>query len=437
MTQVDPVAEQLRAIAAGVPSRIDLGLDRVITVAERLDRPQDRMPPAIHVAGTNGKGSTIAFIRALADQIGWNVHCFTSPGPARIGDVSLSGKPATDAQLLTALARIQAVCEDVSLTEFEALTLAAYLLMADHPAQMAVIEVGMGGLEDSTNILGQTAKVGAITCVSYDHRDFLGTTIQEIAVQKAGIIQPGQRVVIGPQLYEEAEQTLLSEAERLGASPILLEGRDWDVERSGDNFIFNGPLSTLYLPIPSLNGPHQLGNAGTALVAMGLFPDMELTNPTIARGLTEARWPGRLQRITRGPLLEPFEDRPDGWSVWIDGGHNDSAGEALALWAEETRDLGPLHLVVAMLGDKSPREFLSPLVSETKSFRAVPLDVPGRPAHGARVMVEYARSVGHNAIAPYTSIAQAMGEMVHREAPGRVLVTGSLALIAPFLNDGD
>lgn len=436
-----PLADRLGQLRGIAPARIDLGLDRIARVLRALGNPQDKLPPTVHVAGTNGKGSTVAFLDRLLREVGYTCHRFTSPGVTLMADLDLAGTRVDQDGWAKLLKRVLDANGDQPLTEFEGLTAAAFLAMAETPADFALVECGMGGREDATNVLGRSVVVSAITCISMDHTEFLGRTIEQVAAHKAGILRKGVRAVIGPQLFEEPEAVLLAEAEAVGTSHTLVHGRDWHVEQQGENFVYTGPLSTLYLPLPSLPGPHQMGNAGTALTALGLIGTVEITTPEIGRALTDTIWPGRLERIRRGPLLAPFIDAgggtvPEGWSVWIDGGHNDSAGEALALWAEATADQGPLHMIVGMLSSKNPRRFLEPIGGLAATLRSVPLDQAGRPAHSARVMLEYARAAGIRAIAPYTSIDQALTEIAQREPPGRVLLTGSLALIGPYIGDG-
>ncbi len=343
----DAALERLRALH---PIKIDLSLGRTLRLLDDLGRPQDRLPPVIHVAGTNGKGSTIAFLRAIAEAAGLRTHVFTSPHLVRFAErIRLAGKLISDDQLNDLILEVERVNAGQPITFFEITTVAALAAFASVPADLCIIEVGLGGRFDSTNVIDRPA-VSVIAPVDIDHKEYLGDTIGLIAAEKAGIIKPGRPVVSARQ-QQEALEVIETEAERLGA-PLTLGGRDYDAyaERGGMNFQHGEALFDL--PAPSLLGPHQIDNAGTAIAAALALGDPRITEAAIARGLTTASWPARMQRLTRGPLGAMAEAA--GADLWLDGGHNPHAARALAEVARvmRARDGRPVTLIVGLVARK-------------------------------------------------------------------------------------
>ncbi|MGE5145349.1 MAG: bifunctional folylpolyglutamate synthase/dihydrofolate synthase, partial [Candidatus Eiseniibacteriota bacterium] len=331
---------------------MDLSLARIERLLETLGHPERRLPPVVHVAGTNGKGSTVAFMRAALEAAGFTAHVYTSPHLVRFNErIVVAGETIDDATLADILAACEAANAGAPITFFEITTVAAFVAFAGRHADYALIEVGLGGRLDATNLVPHPT-LTAIAPVSLDHQGYLGNTLEEIAGEKAGILKPGVVGAIGPQPAEAAE-TIARRAEAVGA-PLYRCGMDWRVERAGDRLHYLGATGAFDLPLPNLAGAHQVDNAGLALACLELLGTVRLDGEAVRRGLTEARWPARLQRLVRGPIVEAL---PAATELWLDGGHNPAAGEALAHMAETWRDK-PLGLVVGMLDSKDSTTFL-------------------------------------------------------------------------------
>ena len=328
------------------PRLIDLSLDRLRDLLAKLDHPERRLPPVVHVAGTNGKGSTCAFLRAMAEAAGQRVHVYTSPHLVRFNErIRVAGELVSDEALAAALEHVERVNAGAAITVFEVITAVAFHLFAQTPAELCVLEVGLGGRGDATNVIDPPAAC-AITSISLDHRELLGETLAVIAAEKAGIMKRDVPVAIGSQPAEVLD-VLLAAAERAGAR-VRLRDRDWHVA-AGRYRDANG---TVDLPTPSLPGAFQLDNAGIAIAAMrasGLAMDFA--------GIARAEWPARLQRL-HGRLAAML---PMHWELWLDGGHNPGAGIVLAEHLRSWSDR-PVHLVVGMKQAKDATEFLRPLV---------------------------------------------------------------------------
>ncbi len=394
------------------PKLIDLKLDRLVRLLADLGDPHLRLPPVIHVAGTNGKGSACAFMRAIAEAAGLRVHVYTSPHLVRFNErIRLAGALVTDDALGAALDEIEAVNGGNQITVFEAITAAAFLLFARVPADLCVLEVGLGGRFDATNVIA-APRVAAITAISLDHQDFLGDRLSVIAGEKAGIIKPGTVVVTGQQA-PEAFAEIFRAAEVNGAL-LLARGRDWDVVETATGL----RLGTKKLPKPALLGAHQADNAGIAIAALQasglLVPDV-----AYAEGLRNAEWPARLQKLG-GALLGLA---PAGTEIWLDGAHNPAG--ALALAAQLDAWSGPTTLLVGMKQSKDVVEFLVPLLTRAEQIFAVA--EPGQ--HLALPVDKIIEASGGVAI-PGPDIAGALGQL---SGPGRVLICGSLYLAGEVL----
>lgn len=430
------------------PQVIDLSLDRIERLLEALGRPERHLPPVVHVAGTNGKGSTIAFLRAFLEAAGWRVHVYTSPHLVRFNErIRLAGRLIEDDALAAVLAECEAVNNGAPVTFFEVTTAAAFLAFARTPADVVLLETGLGGRLDATNVVAAPA-VTAITRLSFDHRSYLGDTLTAIASEKAGILKPGVPAVIAPQPGAEALAALTLRAQAIGA-PLSLGGRDWRVESRGDDsgdrdsgggnpghgFRFIGRQGVLDLPAPGLAGAHQIVNAGTALACLDHLPGLPVGAAAVARGLGAVDWPARLQRLDRGPLAACL---PAGWELWLDGGHNDSAGEVLAVQAArwQAEDGRPLSLVFGMLANREPGEFLAPLVPHVRRLRAVTIQGE-EGALSAADAAAAARAAGIIDAEPADDARAALGALVSAESgrvlPGRVLIAGSLYLAGQVL----
>ncbi|NUB34295.1 bifunctional folylpolyglutamate synthase/dihydrofolate synthase [Azospirillum brasilense] len=420
----DPVLDRLKGLH---PKVIDLSLDRVHRLLAALGHPERRLPPVVHVAGTNGKGSTLAFLRAMLEAAGLRVHVYTSPHLVRFHErIRLAGSLIDDDRLAALLEECEAANGGGPITFFEVTTVAALLAFAREPADVVLLETGLGGRLDATNVVDRPA-VTAITRISYDHRQFLGDTLEAIAGEKAGIFKPGVPAVIFPQPAEEAARTLAIRAETVGA-PVS----GWSVTPTAGGFRFESDRRRIELPLPGLAGAHQILNAGVALACLDHLP-VKVDDAAVGRGLAAVHWPARLQRLTRGPLAEAL---PAGWDLWLDGGHNDSAGEVLAVqaahWAEEEPQR-PLLLVYGMLASKEPREFLGPLAPFVSAARTVA--IPGEEASlTAEDTAAATRACGIADSAAAADVGSALEDMTRRvEGPARVLICGSLYLAGTVL----
>jgi len=400
------------------PRVIDLSLERLRRLLAALDHPERRLPPVIHVAGTNGKGSVCAYLRAMLEASGQRVHVFTSPHLVHFHErIRLAGALIDDDHLTQCLERCETANAGLPITEFEIVTAAALLAFAEVPADALVLEVGLGGRHDATNVVDRPAAT-AITPVSLDHQHYLGETIDLIAGEKAGILKPGVVGVVGPQTAE-ALAVIEARAAAVGA-PLLLWGRDFSAERIGDAMTYRSAAGPRMLPLPALLGGHQIGNSA---IAVAVAEHLRLPAEAIAAGLTRVDWPARLQRL-HGHLLDCLSV---GSELWVDGGHNPSAGQALAsaLAAWEAR---PLELVVGMLNTKAPADFLRPLAPLVRRLQAV--TIPDEPnAWPAEVIAAAARSVG--LVATEAPTFQAALRAI--SDPARVLICGSLHLAGPVL----
>jgi dihydrofolate synthase/folylpolyglutamate synthase len=381
----------------------------------------------VHVAGTNGKGSTVAYLRAALEAAGRTVHVYTSPHLVRFNErIVVAGETIDDATLSEILAACEAANDGAPITFFEITTVAAFVAFAQKRADYALIEVGLGGRLDATNLIERPA-VTAIAPVSLDHQHYLGNTLDSIATEKAGILKPGVTAAIGPQ-PDEATAAIARRARAIGA-PLYRHGAEWFVERIGNGLRYRGRSGAHDLPLPSLPGAHQIENAGLALAALELLGAPPLDGAAVKRGLTEARWPARLQRLARGPLVEAL---PRETELWLDGGHNPSAGAALARQAEGWRDR-PLGLVVGMLDSKDSAEFLRPLAPHAAALRAVAL--AGEHAFIApATLAAQARAAGMAEAAPAADVATAVADLSRTLGPrARLIICGSLYLAGAVL----
>ncbi len=418
MSRAEAIVERLHALH---PKLIDLSLGRMHRALAALGHPERRLPPVVHVAGTNGKGSTCAFLRAIAEQAGQRVHVYTSPHLVHFHErVRLAGRLVDDATLTAAFEEAEAANAGEPITVFEITTAAAFLLFSRVPADLLVLEVGLGGRFDATSVVEKPAAT-AIASISMDHMEFLGETLGAIAFEKAGIIRPGVPCATGAQAPAALEMIARVAAER--GAPLLARGRDWRSEWRADGLHYNDARGALDLPPPGLAGPHQADNAGIAIAALRAWNPPWLSDIAIARGIAAAEWPARLQRL-RGALAARL---PDGFELWLDGGHNAGAGLALAAHCATWRDR-PLHLVVGMKKGKASADFLKPLIPFATTLTAVA--EPGQ--HLAMTVEDIVAASGGVAV-PGPDVAGALARIGRDGPPGRVLICGSLYLAGEVL----
>ncbi|MES2711802.1 MAG: folylpolyglutamate synthase/dihydrofolate synthase family protein, partial [Pseudomonadota bacterium] len=339
----EAILERLHALH---PRLIDLSLDRMWGMLAALGHPERRLPPVIHVAGTNGKGSTCAFLRAIAEAAGLRVHVFTSPHLVRFAErIRLAGQLVSEQALADAFEHAERVNAGAPITIFEITTAAAFWLFAEVPADFLILEVGLGGRFDATNVV-EAPVATAITSLSMDHMEFLGDTLAAIAFEKAGIIKPA--VPCATALHPQEAAAVIAEVAAGHGAPLLARGTAWSSAADDGGLRYSDEQGVLDLPAPALPGPHQYENAGIAIAALRAWNPPWLSNAAIARGLATATWPARLQRLD-GALARLL---PAGWELWLDGGHNAGAGQALAAHLPSWRDQ-PLHLVVGMKKGKA------------------------------------------------------------------------------------
>lgn len=346
----DAALERLRLLH---PRLIDLSLGRMQALLDRLGNPELRLAPVVHVAGTNGKGSTVAMIRAIGEAAGLGVHVFTSPHLVRFAErIRLSGRLIDEPALASILERVEEANAGAEITFFEITTAAALLAFSETPADLVILEVGLGGRYDATNVVPAPA-LSVIAPVDYDHQDFLGDELAKIAGEKAGVIKPGRPVVSARQA-PEALAVIEAEAAACGA-PLLLQGREFDGYPQAGRFAFQDAGGLLDLPPPALHGAHQFDNAAIAVAASLALGDPRITPAALAEGLVQARWPARMQRLTQGPFARRAAAR--GADLWLDGGHNPHAARALAATARtlQARDGRPLVVILGLLKRKDAR----------------------------------------------------------------------------------
>lgn len=418
------------------PKTIDLSLGRIERLLAKLGSPHERLPPTIHVAGTNGKGSTIAFMRAILEAAGLVVHVYTSPHLVRFHErirlgAKGGGRFVTEDRLVDALRACEEANGGEPITVFEITTAAAFKLFAEEPADVLLLEVGLGGRLDATNVIAEPA-AAVVTSIGLDHAEYLGTTLESVAFEKAGIFKRGCPAVIAPQDYPEADTVLVSRASAVGATPILVGGQDFSVHDEGGRLVYQDESGLLDLPRPRLVGRHQLVNAGAAVAALRAAGFAKLDPAAFETGIARADWPGRLTRLAKGrlPALAPA-----GAELWLDGGHNPDGGRVLAAAMAdiEERSGAPLVLICGMLGTKDADGFLKNFVGLAHELIAVPIggQMAARPADEVAAI---ARDIGLTAsTAPSVEAALAALDEVVYEKPPRILICGSLYLAGEVL----
>ncbi|UAL10469.1 bifunctional folylpolyglutamate synthase/dihydrofolate synthase [Caulobacter segnis] len=421
----DAALERLKALH---PKLIDLSLDRMRRLCAALGDPQGRLPPVIHVAGTNGKGSTVAYLRAMAEAAGLKVHVFTSPHLVRFAErIRLAGTLITDDHLADVLDRVEAANAGLPITFFEITTAAAFVAFAEVPADLCIVEVGLGGVLDATNVIQRPA-VSVIAPIDIDHREFLGDTIAQIAVEKAGIIKPDAPVVSARQ-DPEAEDVLDTTAALAGVD-LTLMGRDFDAWNERGRLLVQMQDRLLDLPAPSLPGDHQFANAGLAVAALLALGDSRIDEAAMGRGIAGAVWPARFQRLTAGPLAR--RAKAAGADLWLDGGHNPHAGRAVARAVADlaARDGRPVALISGLLANKDAPGFFGPFRGVATKVFTVTFE--GHAAASAAETAASAELAGLRAAA-CDSVEDALGRALQLEPTPHVLICGSLYLAGEVL----
>jgi dihydrofolate synthase/folylpolyglutamate synthase len=421
------------------PKKIDLALDRILRLLGDLGNPHLKLPPVIHVAGTNGKGSVCAFSRAMLEAQGLKVHMHISPHLVHFHErIRIAGEPISEVELCAILEEVEEVNQGRPITFFEITGAAMFLAFSRHPADAMVLEVGLGGKYDATNVVPKPAMT-IVQPVGLDHVEFLGNDLATIAAEKAGIIKPGVPVVIGPQ-DEIAREVILRRADQLSA-PVLMFGQDFGGRQEHGRMVYEDEMGLLDLPLPKLIGRHQIDNAAVAIAglrhaaldqhSMGWGADA-----AVEKGLRTVDWPGRLQRLSHGPLVA---DAPEDAEVWLDGGHNPHGAAAVsrAIADLEEKIDRPLYLICAMLKTKDAVGFLSAFKGLAR--HVVTIAIPGEAASmGAGALYDAARAAGLDA-APAEDLEDAMLQLhawarAHaRETPPRILICGSLYLAGQIL----
>ncbi len=454
MTQTPPLTSPASPLDADVEARlddllqklyglyhvdIDMSLERILRFLHQIGDPHLHLPKVIHVAGTNGKGSTVATLRALLEASGHKVHVYTSPHLVHPTErIRLAGQLISSEALLALLEECLTVNGTQPITFFEIFTAAAFLAFSRHPADYCLLETGMGGRLDTTNVVPDPVCT-VITTISYDHQKFLGNTLPAIATEKAGIMKPGVPCVIGRQTEEGMAANLPQVFHKISSSlspeaPLHMYGAQWRSAPDSDRMQFAFEGGEISLPRPNLAGLHQIWNAGAALAAFRIIAPDHFTPAILSTALTKIEWPGRLQTLKDHPFCKLI---PRGWELLIDGGHNDSAGAALAdqaaHWAKI--DPKPLHLIVAMVNRKDPAAFLAPLLPYADSLTLTRIeDEPTSFAPGE--LYKVAKGLGFKNLAMADTVEAGLNALVEKNqeaVTSRILITGSLFLVGNVL----
>ena len=431
-----PVDAIVARLAALHPKRIDLSLDRIERLLAALDHPERRLPPVIHVAGTNGKGSTIAFMRAILEAAGKRVHVYSSPHLVRFNErfrlgAAGEGVLVSDSELSATLEECERANAGAPITVFEITTAVGLMLFALHPADVLLMEVGLGGRLDATNVVDRPLAT-VITRVAIDHTDFLGDTLEKIATEKAGILKRETPAIVAAQA-RDVLAVIERQAARLHA-PLKIAGEDWTATEERGRLVYQDEAGLLDLPAPKLYGRHQFENAGLAIAALRAIKPFKISPAAFEAGMVKADWPARLQRLAAGRLVDLA---PAGSELWLDGGHNPDGGRAIAaaLADLEERVSRPLVLIVGMLANKDCAGFLSNFTGLARRMIAVP--VPGaEKGLTAEAVADAARAIG----LPATSrdnLDEALeaARKLDLDPPPRILITGSLYLAGEVLRE--
>ena len=433
MNSLDSIIARLLALH---PKRIDLSLERIERLLAALGSPEKKLPPVLHVAGTNGKGSTVAFLRAILEASGKRVHTYTSPHLVRFNErfrlgATPEGVLVGDEELSATLEECERVNKGDAITVFEITTAAALLLFSRHSADIVLMEVGLGGRLDATNVIEHPLAT-VITPISIDHVDFLGGSLEKIATEKAGILKRNAPAIVAAQ-PRDALAVIERQAARLSA-PLKIAGEDWTATEERGRLVYQDEAGLLDLPAPRLYGRHQFENAGLAIAALRAIKPLKIAPAAFEAGLTKVDWPARMQRITQGKLVALA---PPGSELWLDGGHNPDGGRAIAaaLADLEERVSRPLVLIVGMLATKDCEGFLSNFTGLARRLIAVPVPNAEK-GLTAETVADAARAIGLAATSR-DNLAEAFdaARKLDLEPPPRILITGSLYLAGEVLRE--
>ncbi|NYT40059.1 bifunctional folylpolyglutamate synthase/dihydrofolate synthase [Sphingomonas sp. R-74633] len=419
----DPhVQRQLDRLTALSPGADILGLERITRLLERVGSPQLALPPVLHVAGTNGKGSTCAFLRAAIEASGMRTHVYSSPHLVRFNErIRLSGELIADAILAPLLEEVLDAGGDIGASFFEVTTAAAMLAFARVPADALILEVGLGGRLDATNVIDKPAVTG-IAQLGIDHQFFLGDTLEQIAAEKAGIAKPGVPLVTMRYAPHIAEIVAAAGA------PVFAQGRAWDFEVRGDRLHYRDARGEVATPLPALAGPHQPSNLALAMAMLRHQQALVVPDAALAAAARNARWPARMQKLGDGPLLHLL---PPGSELWLDGGHNEAAAAAVSATLAQVAQGRPVQLVLGMLANKDAQGLLASFAPLAAGLHAVP--VPGHEHHTPSQLAEVAQMLGIPRASVAPDVPRALTAIAREGGAPVVLVLGSLYLAGTVL----
>ncbi len=405
---------------------IDLGLERIEKLLIKLGNPHKKLSPVIHVAGTNGKGSTLAYLKAILEDAGYKVHRYISPHLVRFNErITLAGNEITDGYLYQIMEETRVAAGDLQLTFFEGTTAAAFLAFSKVPADIVLLETGMGGRLDATNVI-ENPLLTIITPISDDHMEYLGDTISKIAYEKAGIIKKERPCIVSWQM-NEAYQVIKNRCIELNA-PLFACKEHWDFKVGENQFSFIDEEGEYDFPLPSLKGYHQVINASAVIAALQYLEGFQVTYKNIINGLTKTGWPARLEHITSGVLAKML---PEDWELWVDGAHNNAGAQMLSLMIEKWKDK-PLYIINGRTKNRDVESFLSHFLGKVECVIGV--EVKSEPlAEKPERIVQAAKNLGFNTLAA-DSLKQAINHCINDSSvPGRILICGSLYLAGDVL----
>ena len=416
------IAAKLEALNHPALPAIDLSLSRMRQLLQALGHPEQKLPPVIHIAGTNGKGSTLAFLRAIYEAAGYRVHSYSSPHLVAFNErIAIAGSDIDDDYLLMLLTHVADMAKTIPVTFFEATTALAFMAFAEHKADVVLLETGLGGRLDATNLVARPIAT-VITPIAYDHQEFLGNSLAQIAAEKAGIIKPCVPCFVGKQLPEACD--VLNQVARIKEAPLMLHTQDWFYETTPTQIKVVAGGHAWRMPLPALVGAHQQHNAALASVVAQSLPQLPIRQAALDAGMRQVHWPARLQPLSHGPLLAAWGVRGP---VMLDGGHNPHAASALAEWIEA--NAMPITLICGMMRRKDAAGFLAPLAKKISHFIAVP--IAGQDCFSPEDLARIAQRLGIRKISTASSLAMATEHF--DAAKGCLLIAGSLFLAGEVL----